>query len=70
MQGERRAARELCRAAADRRAIKANGFVAQVKLTRNTVELRLTVDNAANDIDNPPPARGTLKRLLKVIRGC
>ena len=30
---ERRAARELCRAVADRRAIKAKGFVAQVKLT-------------------------------------
>lgn len=39
VQGERRAARELCRAAADQRAIKANGFVAQVKLTTFTLRL-------------------------------
>ena len=67
VQGERRAARGLCRAAADRRAIKAKGFVAQVKLT-NTYCSVATDGRLRPPIVcyppplNPPPVRGIYLR--------
>ena len=55
VQGARRAARGLCRAAADRRAIKAKGFVAQVKLTNTYCSVAIDGRSRSPIACYPPP---------------